>query len=66
MVDHIYFTQVSISIIIIGFCIAMIASDNTSDTRSVYLPILTSIVGVWLPQPSMSLKTSQNHQSLLP
>jgi len=37
----------------IVFCIAMIATDNTSDTRSVYLPILTSIVGVWLPQPTL-------------
>jgi hypothetical protein len=30
----------------------MIIIDNTSDTRAVYLPILTSIVGVWLPSPS--------------
>jgi hypothetical protein len=54
MIQHIYITQVTLSIIMIGFCIAMIAQDNTADTRSVYLPILTSIVGVWLPQPQIT------------
>ena len=38
----------------ITFSIAMIAMDNTAESRSVYLPILTSIVGVWLPQPQSS------------
>ena len=69
MVDHVYLTQVSISIVLIGFCIAMIATDNTSDTRSVYLPILTSIVGVWLPQPKSSGSSglsSKPPESLLP
>ena len=66
MVDHIYVSQISISLIIILFCIAMIATDNTSDTRSVYLPILTSIVGVWLPQPTGTSKNAPAQQSLLP
>ena len=66
MLDHIYITQISISLILIIFCIAMIATDNTSDTRSVYLPILTSIVGVWLPQPTAASKTVVGQQLLLP
>ena len=51
MTNHIYITQVTLSLIMITFSIAMIAMDNTAESRSVYLPILTSIVGVWLPQP---------------
>ena len=66
MVDHVYLTQISISLILIIFCIAMIATDNTSDTRSVYLPILTSIVGVWLPQPTGTSKVATAQESLLP
>ena len=38
----------------VTFCIAMITMNNTAESRSVYLPILTSIVGVWLPQPQPS------------
>ena len=64
MTDHIYITQVSLSIIMITFCIVMIAIDNRSDTRAVYLPILTSIVGVWLPQPK-SAKSEAQQNSLL-
>ncbi len=56
MANHIYLTQVSLSVIMIVFCITMIAMDNTAESRSVYLPILTSIVGVWLPQPQTSPK----------
>lgn len=52
MIDHIFITQISLSLIMIIFCISMISIDNTSDTRAVYLPILTSIIGVWLPSPS--------------
>ena len=66
MLDHIYVTQISISLILIIFCIAMIATDNTSDTRSVYLPILTSIVGVWLPQPTGNSKVVPSRELLLP
>lgn len=50
-VNYMYFTQVGLSLIMMAFCITMISIDNTSDSRAVYLPILTSIVGVWLPQP---------------
>ena len=65
MINHIFITQVSLSIVMIVFCIVMIATDNTSDTRSVYLPILTSIVGVWLPQPTMAIKDSPIHTPLI-
>ena len=51
MANYIYLTQVGLSVIMMAFCIAMVAKDNTSESRAVYLPILTSIVGVWLPQP---------------
>ena len=54
MVNHIYITQVSLSLIMVTFCIAMISINNTAESRSVYLPILTSIIGVWLPQPQSS------------
>jgi hypothetical protein len=50
--DRIFLTQISLSAVMVGFCICMIAINNTTDSRSVYLPILTSVVGVWLPSPS--------------
>ena len=52
--DRMFVTQISLSVVMVSFCICMIAIDNTSDIRSVYLPILTSVVGVWLPSPSSS------------
>ena len=54
--DRMFVTQISLSVVMVGFCICMIAIDNTADSRSVYLPILTSVVGVWLPSPSANIK----------
>lgn len=49
--NKIYYTQIFFSFITLSFCIGMIAKDPSTQTSSIYLPILTSIVGVWLPQP---------------
>lgn len=41
--------QAFLSFTVIMFCIGMLAAHN--DTSSYYLPILTSILGYWLPAP---------------
>lgn len=51
---RIFGVQVFFSAVMVIFCIAQLWLHSDSDTRSVFLPILTSIVGVWLPSPSAS------------
>ncbi len=48
-----YFSQLGISAGICAFTIAMMAYNQDCDTFSRYSPLLTLIVGVWLPQPRM-------------
>lgn len=55
--DKIYVTQVGFSLLTVIFCIAMIGMDPVPSTTSIFLPILTSVVGVWLPQPQNKVST---------
>ena len=48
-----YFSQLIISISICAFTIGMMAVNQDCATFSRYSPLLTLIVGVWMPQPSM-------------
>lgn len=58
--DKIYLTQVSFSAVTVAFCIIMIATDPTPTTTSVFLPIMTSVIGVWLPSPSNNKQVTPN------
>ncbi len=48
-----YFSQLAISLGISTFTIAMMVYNQDCATFSRYSPLLTLVVGVWLPQPSM-------------
>jgi hypothetical protein len=50
------FGQFGLSLLIISFCIGMVASQKGSE--AIYLPILTAIVGIWLPQPVITKTTT--------
>ena len=48
-----YFTQAAFSGAIVAFCITMLITDQDCDTFSRYSPLLTLVVGVWLPSPQL-------------
>ena len=48
-----YFTQAFFSGSIIIFCIAMLSMNTDCDTFSRYSPLLTFVIGVWVPNPTM-------------
>ena len=51
-----YFTQAIFSGSIIAFCIAMLATNTDCATFSRYSPLLTFVVGIWVPNPNMNSK----------
>ena len=48
-----FFTQVLISLIIIFFCIYQLIVLPDCDTKTPFMGLLTLVVGVHLPQPTM-------------
>ena len=48
-----YFTQSIFSASIIGFCIGMLINNTDCDTFSRYSPLLTFVIGIWVPNPNM-------------
>ena len=48
-----YFGQMGVGILIIGFCIAMLATDDSCDSFARYSPLLTLVVGIMLPAPKL-------------
>lgn len=48
-----YFSQLLISVGICGFTVAMMAVNQDCATFSRYSPLLTLVVGVWLPSPRL-------------
>ena len=48
-----YFTQASFSAAIVIFCITMLINNQDCATFSRYSPLLTLVVGVWLPNPNL-------------
>ena len=47
------FTQAAFSGTIVAFCISLLAINQDCETFSRYSPLLTLVVGIWLPQPQM-------------
>jgi len=48
-----YFTQAAFSAIIVVFCIIMLIQSHSCDTFSRYSPLLTLVIGVWMPSPQL-------------
>ena len=48
-----YFGQMSFSAAIIAFCISILATNQDCATFSRYSPLLTFVIGCWMPQPSL-------------
>lgn len=58
MTHHgLFISQVCFSFIGVGFSIAMLSSGKDP---SIYLPILTTIIGVWTPNPLSNRQTNTN------
>lgn len=49
-----FFTQLAISMCIIGLCIAQLVRLKDCGSQHAYIGLLTLIIGVWLPSPSMN------------
>lgn len=49
MSKQVFYVQTGISLTVITFCIAMLAAGYDTGT---YLPVLSGIVGYWLPSPN--------------
>ena len=47
----IFFSQFIFSIIIVAFCVIMLGLEQDCATFSRYSPLLTLVIGIWLPQP---------------
>ena len=52
-------SQVVFSFSAMGFCMYMLATNQDSQTTSVYLPIMAGIVSVWMPSPNVPRKINQ-------
>ena len=48
-----FFTQASFSAAIVGFCIVILSLNQDCATFSRYSPLLTLVIGVWLPSPRL-------------
>ena len=48
-----FFTQATFSALTVGFCICMLITAQDCATFSRYSPLLTRVIGVWLPSPQL-------------
>ena len=48
-----FFSQLSISILVIVFCLYQLIHLDTCQDQTQYIGLLTLILGVWLPAPAM-------------
>ena len=48
-----FFTQATFSGLTVGFCIVMLITAQDCATFSRYSPLLTLVIGVWLPSPQL-------------
>ena len=48
-----YVTQIILSLIVITFCIVQLTIDDSAERVSIYLPLICSILGYFLPHPSI-------------
>jgi len=49
-----FFTQLAISMCIIGLCIAQLVRLKDCGSQHAYIGLLTLVIGIWLPSPSMT------------
>jgi hypothetical protein len=54
-----FFMQLSISLALLIFSLIQVAGGSTT-TIAIFLPIVTSIVGYWLPSPAQQTQTRAN------
>ena len=50
----VYISQLIFSLIVIGFCIIQLIRKDDYESTSVYLPIIMTILGFWLPSPKLN------------
>jgi hypothetical protein len=50
----IFFSQLSISVLVMGFSIYQLCTLNECAPQQAYIGLLTLCLGVWLPQPSIT------------
>lgn len=48
-----FFSQLIVGVAVIGFCIGMLVANRDCDTFSRWGPLLTFVVGVFLPAPQL-------------
>ena len=48
-----FFSQLIVGVTVIGFCIGMLVANRDCDTFSRWGPLLTFVVGVFLPAPQL-------------
>jgi hypothetical protein len=53
-----FWVQVAMTATVTTFCITMIATEGH---EGVYLPILTGLMGFWLPAPDSRIRRSVSH-----
>lgn len=47
-----------LTVLVITFCFGFIANDRS--TTTVFLPVITGLIGFWLPSPSSSSSNSRS------
>ena len=48
-----FFSQLTISLVILVFCVTLLVLNQDCSTFSRYSPLITFMVGIWLPQPQL-------------
>lgn len=51
-----FFSQLFISVGVMVFCIYQMVANGDQETRDAFMPLLTFLVGVYLPTPKISSK----------
>lgn len=46
-----FYAQLAISIMVVIFCMVMVAIEDVGCERTVFMSTITGIVGFWLPSP---------------
>ena len=48
-----FFSQLAFSVVIVAFCVVMLGMFQDCATFSRYSPLVTLVIGIWLPQPQL-------------
>lgn len=54
-----YGTKIVFTLIVLVFCMVMISINN--DSKSIFINILSYLLGIWLPSPSINKTTNQSN-----